>query len=71
MKAYLGETVAFLVDGVEKEGHVTGKNNGGYWIKADNGDMHRVEEGVIIRIIKWSHERHQAVASELRRRQNE
>jgi hypothetical protein len=61
MKAYLGELVTFLWAGAEMEGAVQAKNNGGYWIKAGE-DMYRVEEAAVIKIIKWSHERHSANA---------
>ena len=70
MKAYLGETVAFTWQGVEHEGDVQSIGNGRYWIKAGE-DMYRVKEAAIVRIEKWSHERHQALGKEMRRRLGE
>jgi hypothetical protein len=71
MKAYLGETVDFVVNGVEHEGDVQAISNGHYLIKVGDRreDLHKVDESAIIRIVKWTHERHRAVAAELRRRQ--
>jgi len=67
MKAYLGETVAFTWEGAALVGAVQSIGNGRYWIKAGE-DMYRVKEAAIVRIEKWSDERHQALGKEMRRR---